>query len=160
MIVPPPPPAPPPALVAPAPDFQGIDFLVGGMWVAVGAPVPVCETIERTLDGHFLTSTQVSISASSAVIARGFLGVDASVEGGRLLSVVFTTGGAFFHLRQVPPRQPDAWTFEGERLAGGRVDLLRQTLIRDGPDQLRTRSEVLVDGKWVPSGEITYRRSR
>lgn len=148
----PPPPAPT------APDWQGIDFLAGGTWTATSGGAIYQESIGRTLNGWFLSSTATSTPASgTAIITNGFLGVDQS--GKLLLMWGFRSDGSTVQMRQLinaPGQAPKpTWIFEGV----SRGQQVRQTMIQTGPDSMETSASILVQGKWQAYPALPYSRT-
>jgi len=145
---------PPP--VPPLPDFQGLEFLVGGVWLATPTPgTTYSEAIQWTLDGQYMTSTQITTTLPAAAsLGNGFLGVDAEKQ--LIVMWGFSNTGASVNLVQVKPSDPNTWILQG--LVRGL--LTRQTMIKQGPQAMQTITEQLAgQGKWTAMPPVSYRRS-
>ncbi|HWM93440.1 MAG TPA: hypothetical protein VN493_21950 [Thermoanaerobaculia bacterium] len=155
----PPSPTDPVPPVAAAPDFQGVDFLVGGIWRAASeGGMRYEETVARTLNGWFLGSAAVTTSPSGEKTTHGMLGVDSSNQ--FLLMWGFRSDGAVIELKQVKTPEPSppgstSWVLEGTCL-GLKA---RQTLTQTGPNQMNTVTELFVNGEWQATPALPYRRS-
>ena len=147
-------PAPSPPL-PPRPDFQGLEFLVGGVWLATPMPgTTYSEAIQWTLDGQYMTSTQItSTPPSAASLTNGFLGLDAAKQ--LIVMWGFSTTGASVNLVQVKPSDPNTWVFQG--LVRGL--LTRQTMIKQGPLAMQTITETLAKGQWKATPPVNYQRA-
>ena len=101
-----------------ATHFQGIDFLVGGIWVSDSVGT-ASEEVSFSLDSSFLYATKSTLSDDnkSAVNLQGFLGVHPGTGILRLWN--FTTIGVFAEATQLLPHgetvdQPrKKWHFRG-----------------------------------------------
>ena len=151
-----------PQFAAPAPtqpDWQGIDFLVGGTWTAKDNGWTYQESVIRTLNGSFLTSVATSTpSSGQAVVTNGYLGIDSS--GKTLLMWGFRSDGTVVEMRQVanPPGEPappkPTWIFEGV----SRGQRVRQMVIQTDSDGMMTTASILVQGKWQANPPLPYSR--
>ena len=139
----------------PRPDFQGLEFLVGGVWLATPMPgTTYSEAIQWTLDGQYMTSTQITSTAPAAAsLSNGFLGVDAAKQ--LIVMWGFSNTGTSINLVQVKPSDPNIWALEG--LVRGL--LTRQTMIKQGPQAMQTITETLAGGKWQATPPVSYRRA-
>jgi hypothetical protein len=144
-----------------APDFQGIEFLVGGTWNASSpGGITYQETVVKTLEGWFLTSSVVTTKPGGQVFTTGMMGVDASNQ--FLLMWAFQSTGSVVQLKQVKPPTADppggprsSWFFEG--ISKGQQ--VRQTVTQTGPDGMQTVTEVYSQGKWQASPPLPYERT-
>jgi hypothetical protein len=146
-----------------APNFQGLDFLAGGIWIAEMPSVTGTnsEAIIMNLNNWFMTSTRVGCARSGAVLTNGFLGMDPLTR--RLMMWSFSSNGSSVTLTQTPASakaqqtvSPQSWVFQGV-VNGERV---RQTMIKEGEHQMSTLAETWVEGKWVMQNPpLTYNRS-
>jgi hypothetical protein len=139
----------------PRPDFQGLEFLVGGVWLATPMPgTTYSEAIQWTLDGQYMTSTQISSTPPAAAsLSNGFLGVDAAKQ--LIVMWGFSNNGTAVNLVQVKPSNPNTWVLQG--LVRGL--LTRQTMIKQGPDAMQTITETLAGGKWQATPPVSYQRA-
>jgi len=144
------------------PDFQGVEFLVGGIWSATSVGgIRYEETVAKTLDGWFLGSAAVSTSTSGKKTTHGMFGVDLSNQ--FLLMWGFRSDGAVIELKQVktpekgppPPPGSTVWVMEGTCLG----QKARQTLTQTGPNQMNTVTEISVEGRWQATPPLPYERS-
>ena len=137
------------------PDFQGLEFLVGGIWVATPFPGTMYnESIQWTLDGQFMTSTQITCKPPSvASLTNGFLGVDSAQQ--LIVMWGFSNTGSFVNLKQVKPSDPNTWKFQG--LVHGLMT--QQTLTKLGPVAMQTVTATLVGGEWQAKPPVSYQRA-
>ena len=137
------------------PDFQGLEFLVGGVWIATPMPgTTYNESIQWTLDGQFMTSTQIVCTPpTEATFTIGFLGVDSTRQ--LILMWGFANTGTYVALTQVKPSPPNTWILEG--LVRGLMT--RQTMIQLGPQEMQTITATLAQGKWQVTPPVHYRRA-
>jgi hypothetical protein len=144
-------------------DFQGIDFLVGGIWTTSPMPGSIsAEAVGYALNGFFLASTVMSVGNGQATLGNGFMGVDPATQ---LLKMwAFCSNGNVIQLTQqevvvavntngVLPLP--TWIFEGT-LGALRI---RQTLTQEGATSMMTVTETWVSGKWTASPPLTYTRT-
>jgi len=143
----------------PAANFQGLEFLVGGVWVNTASGSTTCEALQFTLSARFISSIQTSYSNNKAVLTTGLLGLDPS---GKLIMWAFTSSGSYISMTQVPPTPgprpgPAAtWTLEGMV----QQTKIRQSLHKVGADAMQTvTSKFVQGGGWQALPPVPYQRS-
>ncbi|HZF08325.1 MAG TPA: hypothetical protein VFE33_06000 [Thermoanaerobaculia bacterium] len=142
----------------PAANFQGLEFLVGGVWVNTASGSTTCEALQFTLSAQFISSVQTSCRNNKAVLTTGLLGLDPS--GKHLVMWAFTSSGSYVSLTQVPPTPgpgPAAtWTLEGMV----QQTKIRQTLHKVSADAMQTvTSKFVQGGGWQALPPVPYQRS-
>ncbi|MEM8960613.1 MAG: hypothetical protein AAGD38_03970 [Acidobacteriota bacterium] len=125
--------------------FQGIDFLVGGVWVARfyandRLAAVLTESFERRLNGHYLVSNQVQSSMTQpvAVATIGHIGVDPLTN--KLSMNNFTSAGGYSTATQTGGTPNESWEFTGESVSSEGTVKWVNTITKLSQDSLRIES--------------------
>lgn len=135
--------------------FQGIDFLVGGVWVSDSDESTAAEEVTVGLDGKFLIATKSIVlgGGAAATFLRAFLSVHPQT--GRLLLWNFTSSGAYAEAEQIRRSSGRVWRFKGRTVASKTVTW-HLKLTQTGEDSLAVKTRLL-EGPGKPF-EATYVR--